>query len=227
MGKKKSDLNRDRILGCAFSLFREKGYYATTTREITREADIIHGLLHYYFKKKEEILFQLYTDFIDEVFGFIMGELQELEDPLLITAVFNRMYYRIVFSKPHLTNMYLELVQNRALVKTKILKTVQWIEELSSRMGVAYDHQELVRMTAAIIGSEVEILALKYDGELIIEAEEFIEFLIRMHGFLNGVDAARMQTIIHDSARISGAFSLGAFEQRFRQNVSWYPEGPS
>jgi AcrR family transcriptional regulator len=46
----------------ALILFNEKGYYATTTREIANEVGIKSSTLYFYFKSKEEIFFTLYRD---------------------------------------------------------------------------------------------------------------------------------------------------------------------
>lgn len=53
----KSELQKDKILKVAQSMFSEQGFEATTTREISREAGISDGSLYYYFPDgKREIL---------------------------------------------------------------------------------------------------------------------------------------------------------------------------
>ncbi|WP_125712880.1 TetR/AcrR family transcriptional regulator [Companilactobacillus kedongensis] len=53
----KSELQKDKIIKVAQSMFSEQGYDATTTREISRKADISDGSLYYYFPDgKREIL---------------------------------------------------------------------------------------------------------------------------------------------------------------------------
>lgn len=47
------------ILKTALGLFSQKGYYATSIDDITREAGISKGLIYTYFKSKEEIFFEL------------------------------------------------------------------------------------------------------------------------------------------------------------------------
>ena len=47
------------ILKTALKLFSQKGYYATSIDDITREAGISKGLIYNYFKSKEEIFFEL------------------------------------------------------------------------------------------------------------------------------------------------------------------------
>ncbi|WP_334330023.1 TetR/AcrR family transcriptional regulator [Companilactobacillus sp. HBUAS59699] len=54
---KKSDIQKEKILKAAQDLFAEKGFEATTTREINRTVGISDGSLYYYFPDgKKQIL---------------------------------------------------------------------------------------------------------------------------------------------------------------------------
>lgn len=53
---KEKDLNTEqRILEAAEKMFIEKGFAATKTTEIAKEAGINHAMLHYYFRTKENL----------------------------------------------------------------------------------------------------------------------------------------------------------------------------
>ncbi|WP_438387543.1 TetR/AcrR family transcriptional regulator [Actinopolyspora saharensis] len=52
-------LARERILEAAGELFAERGYDATPTSRIAENARVPKGLIHYYFKRKEDILVAL------------------------------------------------------------------------------------------------------------------------------------------------------------------------
>ncbi len=47
---------RERIIAAASKVLAEKGYEATTLREISREAQAAPGLVHYYFGGKDQLL---------------------------------------------------------------------------------------------------------------------------------------------------------------------------
>jgi AcrR family transcriptional regulator len=47
---------KERIIAAAARVLAEKGYDATTLREISREAQAAQGLVHYYFGGKDELL---------------------------------------------------------------------------------------------------------------------------------------------------------------------------
>src|SRR3954471_15787930 len=48
--------NRERLIAAGYTVLSEKGYEATTVKEIARVADVSPGLFHYYFESKDELL---------------------------------------------------------------------------------------------------------------------------------------------------------------------------
>ena len=50
---------KERIIAAASKVLAERGYEATTLREISREAQAAPGLVHYYFGGKDELLVQV------------------------------------------------------------------------------------------------------------------------------------------------------------------------
>ena len=52
---------RDKVVRAAVRLFAEKGFEATTVREIVEEAGVTKGGLYHYFESKDDLLFEIYT----------------------------------------------------------------------------------------------------------------------------------------------------------------------
>ncbi|MDF9547055.1 TetR/AcrR family transcriptional regulator [Bacillus cereus] len=50
---------RQRIIDASYKVFASKGYTNASIKDIAKEADITPGLIHYYFKNKEELLFSV------------------------------------------------------------------------------------------------------------------------------------------------------------------------
>ncbi|AZK45379.1 TetR/AcrR family transcriptional regulator [Paenibacillus lentus] len=50
---------RDKVVEAAFKVMSEKGYEKASIKDIANEAGITPGLIHYYFRNKEEILTEL------------------------------------------------------------------------------------------------------------------------------------------------------------------------
>ncbi len=65
---------RIQILKALHQCLLEKPFYQTTIKDIAREAGINHGLLHYYFENKEDILLK----YIDHTFDNYYGEFLDL-----------------------------------------------------------------------------------------------------------------------------------------------------
>ena len=58
----KSEEKRRRILKAVRQVLAQKGYHQTTISEVAQAAGVSRGLLHYYFKSKEEMLAQAARD---------------------------------------------------------------------------------------------------------------------------------------------------------------------
>ncbi|MFC4321870.1 TetR/AcrR family transcriptional regulator [Litchfieldia salsa] len=58
---------RDQMIKGAVTLFKEKGYHRTTTREIARAAGFSIGTLYEYIKNKEDILYLVCDSIYDHV----------------------------------------------------------------------------------------------------------------------------------------------------------------
>src|SRR6478736_1072534 len=48
--------NRERLIAAGYTVLSEKGYEATTVKEVAHVAGVSPGLFHYYFASKEELL---------------------------------------------------------------------------------------------------------------------------------------------------------------------------
>jgi AcrR family transcriptional regulator len=57
--KRKRERSRDRIVDAAYEVLAEKGYDATTFKEIARRAEAAQGLIHYYFGSKDQLLLEV------------------------------------------------------------------------------------------------------------------------------------------------------------------------
>jgi AcrR family transcriptional regulator len=51
-----STANRERIVQAAFTLLSRQGYENTSIKEIAEEAGVAQGLVHYYFKSKQQLV---------------------------------------------------------------------------------------------------------------------------------------------------------------------------
>ncbi len=70
------------VLVAAAQLFREKGYAATSLREVARAAGMLPGSLHYRYASKESLLVALMERGVGRLIDGIRGALDGVRDPL-------------------------------------------------------------------------------------------------------------------------------------------------
>lgn len=103
--QKRSIEKKQRIKDAALKLMSEKGYFATSSNEIAREAGVSIGTFYSYFKDKKEI----YAELVDDIYTAVLTpiNLNELPDDLSIeetvqlyvTAVFRGHEYQTAFQR--------------------------------------------------------------------------------------------------------------------------------
>jgi AcrR family transcriptional regulator len=71
----------DKILEAASSLFAEKGFHRTTTKEIAEAADVAEGTLYNYFDNKNELLLEIINRLSETQGKFSVPDGTILHDP--------------------------------------------------------------------------------------------------------------------------------------------------
>lgn len=77
----RSDSRREQLLKEAAWLFRQKGYGATSVRDIASAVGIQAGSLYCHFKNKEELLLAVYEVGIDEITRSVTGAIEAENEP--------------------------------------------------------------------------------------------------------------------------------------------------
>lgn len=124
MAKERSpEEKKELILQAARKVLVEKGYTATTISLVAKEAGVSRGLLHYYFKNKEEMLAIVIQNEIDNV--IMLGEAffsdcNSIDDVAKKTGVHLR---NILENDPYFYPIFFEgwsVAHQSNIVKTKI-----------------------------------------------------------------------------------------------------------
>lgn len=77
----RSDNRLPQILDEAARLFREKGYAATSMRDIAGAADMLPGSLYYHFASKGELLVAVYADGVRRISEAVASAIKGQHDP--------------------------------------------------------------------------------------------------------------------------------------------------
>ncbi len=79
---KKQTVDREKIIEVAVDLFYEKGYAATSIRDISRVMKISIATLYYYFRDKEDLLFTIVEDMGNQLLVDLSAVKDRADDPL-------------------------------------------------------------------------------------------------------------------------------------------------
>jgi AcrR family transcriptional regulator len=127
---------RAQILTAARHLFAERGYHATTTRDLATAADINDALLYRYFANKQEIL----TALVDQAVAvFESAPALPTDTPLpletLLTLAGTGFIER---ARANLDLLTILIADNRAL--NEDTRFVAFIDRAASRLAIHLDH---------------------------------------------------------------------------------------
>jgi AcrR family transcriptional regulator len=114
---KKSEATKQRIMTSAIKLIQQKGFNATSVREIVADADCAKGTFYLYFETKMELLKELAIQIFDSFNQMFQGELSELEDDPFtqIDRLFDRLYVTMKESEGHLRLLHHREILNLVL----------------------------------------------------------------------------------------------------------------
>ncbi len=104
----RSDEKAQAILDAACRCLGEKGYAATTISEIAAEAGVSRGLLHYYFKNKEELMAKALRAAGEAMFELFEDAFAHSESADDVAVGLTRMLRTLMVSDPTYMNLPLE-----------------------------------------------------------------------------------------------------------------------
>lgn len=201
----KGAYKRDIILYNAKYLFYKKGIAGTTIKEIAELSEDPVSLVHYYFKKKEDIVKQIYLDFLGNIDLFVYSSLySETRETnvLLAHTVTQLIYYYIIMNDPRNMRVYQESLANQS--NAAILNT--YIEHVYRKIVEEYElniSEEFFQAYISIdFGSRREILNRYYDGELPISPEDLVIIIIRTFPLVAGIKPEELQRITDEALDI-------------------------
>ena len=82
MARVKSRTKGQEIIQAAMELFAEKGFFYTNVKEIAERANVGVGTVYIYFENKDNILIQLFMEFLSQVIRDIQSILDKPMHPL-------------------------------------------------------------------------------------------------------------------------------------------------
>jgi AcrR family transcriptional regulator len=119
---------RNEILRAAAQVFAQKGYAATTTREIAAAADIAEGTLYNYFEGKRDILISI-IEKANAPLERALRQAEHLEDRETIVALFERALNvsekQLPFTRTLLSEAWMDDHIMKEFVQTRLHRVAQ------------------------------------------------------------------------------------------------------
>jgi AcrR family transcriptional regulator len=78
----RQDNRRQHLLDAAAGLICQRGYHATSMRDIGRATDMLPGSIYYHFGSKEELLIAIYTEGVRRIAERVDGAVARATDPM-------------------------------------------------------------------------------------------------------------------------------------------------
>lgn len=80
-GLHRSDNRRQELMAAAAHLFNQRGYDATSMRDIAREAGMLAGSMYYHFSSKDELIIATYEEGRRLLITSLLEAIEGVEDP--------------------------------------------------------------------------------------------------------------------------------------------------
>lgn len=171
---------RERILGAACELFAEHGFAATPTSRIAEQAEVPKGLIHYYFRRKQDLLVALVDRLPDDtvdpslvvVSGDLTASLRRLVRELDARVESSLLVSHLLWREADTHATVREALQERLRAVTEQIRLV--IERVSSFRGAEVETAAL--LLARVINHRHSVAR---HGEHDDELEREIRFIAR------------------------------------------------
>ena len=139
--EKKHSIVRKEIVTAAVELFANRGYRAVTMEDIAAELEYTKSVVYYYFKNKNDLLWNIFRDFVD-LYSADIAAVRKQDLPC--REAFSKMVYRHamnVMTNPAGAAVYhreeSELTQQQRSVLSKIKRDYDAVLEALFQQGIS------------------------------------------------------------------------------------------
>ena len=172
-GKTRSDisnLRRGQLTRAAYKVVGQKGYYEFTVRDIAKEAGLSTGLVHYYFKNKEDLLLNLLKEINRNMTIILNKNISTSEDPQEKLNIFMRQAFDLVRNEKDyfyiVIDFWTQVNKNERMKRANIKLFKSYRDEISKILREGVENGVFTKMdvdyTAAVIISIIQGLIIQY-----------------------------------------------------------------
>ncbi|WP_195268260.1 TetR/AcrR family transcriptional regulator [Eubacterium sp. 1001713B170207_170306_E7] len=175
--KRKGNITKERILYFAKKEFYQNGYNKTQLKRIAEQAELSLGNLNYYFKKKDDLVKEIYNQFFIEVYQFI--EDQHVRDALQQHCCFLYIIYNIVLTDENNKRFYYEIIQNKSNYRVMQELMHAKYQDIVESLQLSLSDLEFEFIILTEFGARREIFLNYFTGHLPLTIDALIYYLIK------------------------------------------------
>ncbi|HHX73916.1 MAG TPA: TetR/AcrR family transcriptional regulator [Firmicutes bacterium] len=208
---RKGQEKKEEIYNNAKRLLYEQGYEKTTIKQIAGATNAPVSLIHYYFKKKDDIIKCIYKDFLENIRRFLLKKTPHIfSDTILSHAVLSRIYYDIIFTDKNNRRVYYEVLRHKSnyeILHQPIVDIYRhYVEENQIKLP-----EELFQAYVLLdFGARRELFLNFLEGKLHLPVEDLVSTVNGLFPRLLKIKQEKIDRIMQDSITIFSALDYSA-----------------
>ncbi|GAB4221128.1 MAG: TetR family transcriptional regulator [Spirochaetes bacterium] len=164
------EVRRNQLTRAAYKVVSRKGYYNFTVRDIAREAGLSTGLVHYYFKNKDDLLVSVLRVMNENLSFYLAKALEQTNDPKEKIIIFMDEAFHLVEREKEyfhvLIDFWTQINHNERMRKANVKLYQSYRAECSKILQEGIEKKVFkdvdVEYTATMIVAFVQGLIIQY-----------------------------------------------------------------
>ncbi|MFZ7119599.1 MAG: TetR/AcrR family transcriptional regulator [Eubacteriaceae bacterium] len=194
---------KNHIYTIAKELYYEYGYKKTTMRIIAEHANVPIALITYYFKSKDNIVKDIYTDYIKNIYTFLDSVTEgNIKSSLLRHTISSRIYYKNILENEKNSRFCYELTlkhSNYGILYYNVKKTYR---RILNEFSIFLPSEEYKAYIISEFGARQELLLNYFSGDLNFTIQELVDVIVCIAPRLFKIDYNIINSVLYSSMSI-------------------------
>lgn len=208
--EEKDNQSKKKIYTAAKFLFYDKGFRATTLKDIGQAAEANTALISYYYKNKTNLAVQINEEYIASakiLTRYFINKICPEAELYLQTAIDIRVNSRNYSSSPELMRFYLELNETNFYLNTPLTST-GFFENLNRHYHLGFDRNYLRAAAISNYALANALSTTRANGFLNCSDEYIVESIVKHHGTSLGLPDEKTQEVLEASLPIANQINI-------------------
>jgi len=199
---KKGNQTKQNIINSAKILFYEHGYNKTGIQDIADHADVKLGTITYYYKKKDDMITDIYNVFFLALYDYVSVTSNNLN--LFTKYCYSLvLYYEAILNNEHNKNLYYEVLIKNVNPKGRTNITNTLNRSCLDFLNKNYIEADLEVIARSDYGARKELFVNFYEKEIKFTGRAMIYFFIRNLFRLMNLDGDMIENTIQQGFEFS------------------------